>query len=83
MKNILGLLDKNKQFDFTAFFEKVENSDFLTGRNNRWSYNGTKKAGFDWLLRPENVEKILSGRYDNFTYNTTTDKNDTDDYGEF
>lgn len=41
-------------------FSKAEASDFLTKRNsNGW------KAGFDWLLKPENYTKVLEGNYDN------------------
>lgn len=45
---------------FSALFEKVEASDFLTGRNGGW--NG---CGFDWILKPANLTKILEGNYDN------------------
>lgn len=45
--------------DFTEFFRKIENSDFLTGRNGKW------KSCFDWVLKPENLIKILEGNYDN------------------
>ncbi len=47
--------------DFTEFFRKIENSDFLTGRNGKW------KSCFDWVLKPENLIKILEGNYDNNT----------------
>lgn len=41
-------------------FRKAEASDFLTKRNSTgW------KAGFDWLLKPENYTKVLEGSYDN------------------
>ena len=41
-------------------FRKAEASDFLTKRNSTgW------KAGFDWLLKPENYTKVLEGNYDN------------------
>ena len=46
-----------------AFFEaitKAVNSDFLKGQNQKnWS------ASFDWIIKPTNFEKILSGNYDN------------------
>ena len=45
---------------FPALFEKVEASDFLTGRSGNW--NG---CGFDWILKPANLTKILEGNYDN------------------
>ena len=45
---------------FPALFKKVEASDFLTGRSGNW--NG---CGFDWILKPANLTKILEGNYDN------------------
>ena len=44
---------------FTDLFAKVERSDFLTGRDGTWS------AGFDWILKPSNLIKIIEGNYDN------------------
>ncbi len=36
------------------------NSDFLKGQNkNGW------RASFDWLIKPTNFEKVISGNYDN------------------
>ena len=52
-------------FDFEAFFQRVENSDFLTGRNGRWYTAGEKQANFDWIMKFENLSKILRGSYDN------------------
>lgn len=40
-------------------FEKVNKSDFLTGRANGWRCN------FDWVINPTNLTKILEGNYDN------------------
>lgn len=46
--------------DFKTIFEKVENSDFLKGKNNRnWT------ANFDWVIKDSNMAKILDGNYDN------------------
>ena len=45
---------------FDEFFAKVERSDFLTGRTGKW--NG---CGFDWIMQPYNMTKILEGNYDN------------------
>jgi hypothetical protein len=46
-----------------AFFRMVKTacrSDFLKGQNSRnWT------ATFDWMLKPSNFEKIISGNYDN------------------
>ncbi len=43
---------------FEEFFKRVEASDFLCGRT------GGFRATFDWILKPENMFKILSGNYD-------------------
>ncbi len=43
---------------FEEFFKRVEGSDFLCGRT------GGFKATFDWILKPENMCKILEGNYD-------------------
>ena len=41
-------------------FEKANKSKFLQGSNDRgWS------ATFDWIITPENFEKIMAGNYDN------------------
>jgi predicted phage replisome organizer len=48
---------------FQEAFEKVEASDFCTGKNDRgW------KADFDWLIKNDNnIVKVLEGAYDNRT----------------
>ena len=45
---------------FEYLFRRVEDSDFLTGRSGNWS-----RCGFDWILKPANLTKILEGNYDN------------------
>lgn len=44
---------------FECLFRRVEASDFLSGRAGSW------QAGFDWILRPANLTKVLEGNYDN------------------
>lgn len=46
------------------FFERIEASNFLTGRAD---YKGREPfiAGFTWILRPRNFVEILEGKYDN------------------
>jgi hypothetical protein len=39
---------------------KVEASDFLSGRNGKWS-----NCGVDWVLNKANFTKIIEGNYDN------------------
>ncbi|MGN1432347.1 MAG: phage replication initiation protein [Ruminococcus sp.] len=58
------------ELTFEELFRLVENSDFLTGRNGKW--NG---CGFDWILQPESLTKIIEGNYldkASATVNTTT-----------
>ena len=45
---------------FDELFTRVQNSDFLSGKNGKW-YG----CNFDWILKPDNLKKILSGAYDN------------------
>ena len=44
---------------FEQFFLMVEQSDFLTGRKGDWS------CGFDWIMKPDNLTKIIEGNYRN------------------
>lgn len=44
---------------FKQFFERVQGSDFLTGRAKEWV------ASFDWIIKSSNRQKILEGNYDN------------------
>ena len=40
-------------------FVKAASSPFLRGKNKRgW------KANFDWIMKPENFQKIMEGNYD-------------------
>ena len=57
-RNIMNA-DKQLNGKFQAFFERVEQSDFLSGRKTEW------KAGFDWIIKPQNLIKIIEGNYDN------------------
>lgn len=44
---------------FKGYFERVEASDFLKGKNDRnW------KATFDWLMNAANMDKVREGKYD-------------------
>ncbi len=45
---------------FTKVFKKAQNSDFLSGRNEKW-----KCCSFDWIISEGNMMKILKGNYDN------------------
>ena len=46
--------------EMSAVFERIEKSDFLSGRNGKWS-----GCSLDWILKPENWKKIIEGNYDN------------------
>ena len=60
-KKTIRVILKNHPFeDFYDVFERVEASDFLSGRNSKWS-----NCNFDWIVKPENFIKILEGTYDN------------------
>ena len=50
--------------DLRSVFDRIERSDFLSGRNGKW--NG---CCFDWIFNPTNFIKIIEGNYDN-TENT-------------
>lgn len=45
---------------FDDVFNMIENSDFLSGRNGKWT-----ACCFDWILNPTNLTKIIEGNYDN------------------
>lgn len=49
--------------DFNTFrelFTKANESDFLSGRNGKWS-----NCNFDWLLNENNMVSVLEGKYKN------------------
>jgi hypothetical protein len=59
--------------DFKELFEKTENSKFLKGSNDRnWV------ANFDWLIKDDNMVKVLDGNYDEYdNKSSTSDTNDS------
>lgn len=54
------LVNKKTVGDFTEACRKVEASDFLSGRNGKWT-----SCNIDWLLKLSNLLKVLEGNYDN------------------
>jgi hypothetical protein len=40
--------------------ERVEASEFLSGRSGKWT-----ACCFDWVIKPANLTKIMEGTYDN------------------
>ncbi len=61
--------------DFSSFFQKIEESDFLTGRTGNWS-----GCSFDWIFKPQNLIKIIEGNYDNKSQNVNTGQGYIIDY---
>lgn len=57
---IKKLLSKYSQQDIDDVFWKAEQSDFLSGRNGKWT-----SCNFDWLIDPKNFVKALEGTYSN------------------
>lgn len=64
MKTIAARLRTSGMDAIKEVFTKAEASDFLKGNNkNGW------KAGFDWIIKESNFNKILEGNYDNRSSN--------------
>lgn len=58
-EDIAESLTKYTEEQFKAVFEKAELSSFLKGKNERkWA------ASFDWLVKAENIAKVLNGNFD-------------------
>lgn len=45
--------------DLKTVFKKAEGSSFLNGSSDKWS-----GATFDWLIKEDNIVKVLEGNYD-------------------
>jgi hypothetical protein len=45
---------------YETLFKKAEASDFLSGKNKKWTH-----CNFDWLINEANMAKVLEGNYDN------------------
>ncbi len=55
-----------KKFGFEQIrtaFAKAENSKFLKGEESKGDYKF--KANFNWIIKEENLKKILEGKFDN------------------
>ena len=58
-ENIAESLKQFTDDEIKSAFEKAEQSSFLKGKNERkW------KASFDWLIKAENIAKVLNGNFD-------------------
>ena len=62
------------EITFENFFEKIEKSDFLSGRKGSW------RCDFDWILKEENIIKILEGNYDNRGQSSKENYSDSSKY---
>ena len=63
--------------DFKQCFENAEASSFLKGGNNRnWT------ATFDWLIKDQNMAKVLDGNYNDAKNAGNTSSFDTDEFIE-
>lgn len=47
------------------YFERIEASDFLTGRSKRGDGHENWIADFDFILKPTKRDSIMEGKYDN------------------
>jgi hypothetical protein len=61
-KRLLKLVKELGPEEILTFFDRVEASDFLTGRKES---DRDWVADFDWITKPEHVTRILEGIYDN------------------
>ena len=52
-------IDNPDKQHFEEYFDKIKQSDFLSGRNSEW------KCSFDWVMNPTNMQKILENNYNN------------------
>ena len=59
-RSLKSLLKTYSKEELKEVFKKAEDSDFLSGRTDKWS-----GATFDWLIKEENIVKVLEGNYDN------------------
>ncbi len=56
-----------------SLFKRVEVSDFLCGRSGGW------KASFDWIIKQNNMIKIMEGNYDNLRRGPSNQSNSLTD----
>ncbi len=68
---LTGAIDRFGVDTVKAAFDRADASLFLSGKKKpAW------KACFGWLIKPENLENILKGKYDDF--NTVVIEHDAD-----
>ncbi len=59
-KKIKNLQHHLGDISIDEYFRMIEQSDFLSGRNGKWT-----ACCFDWVLDPANLTKIIEGNYNN------------------
>lgn len=73
-EDIAESIQRYSEEGIKASFERAEKSSFLKGQNERkW------KASFDWLIKAENIAKVLNGNYDD----AATSNNGLHRHGQF
>lgn len=55
------------EVSFAEYFRRIGRSDFLMGRSSK-----SFVAQFDWLMKPEVVRDVLSGKYDDYAKRDST-----------
>lgn len=60
-KAIVSILKKFSELEIMEVFQKLEASDFCSGRSGKW------RANIDFILSENNFVKTLEGKYDNRT----------------
>jgi hypothetical protein len=59
-KHVIAQIKKYPEMEYwSSCFEKVKQSDFLTGRSTNW------KCNFDWVMNENNRTKVVEGNYVN------------------
>lgn len=60
-KGVLNIIKKFSAEEITEVFNKLEESDFCSGRSGKW------RADIDFILREDKFISVLEGKYDNKT----------------
>lgn len=61
--------------DLLTALNKANTNPFLRGDNGGW------RANFDWLMKPDNITKVLEGNYDRGKSQNSTNKDYDTDFG--
>lgn len=82
IKSTRNLLSVFSEEDIKEVFEKAEKNTFLKGKkkDNKVEW----KAGFHWIIKPENFRKIFEGKYDAYEETKNSDDDEEEyEYAEF